>query len=87
MKAGGRVCRSGADIGLPQHLNAADPPSGAVGDHLVFQHMQPACQIGDRHFLIEAAGDGDHPGQAGYGLIAWLVLHGGWGAWLGVGTD
>ncbi len=29
-----------------------------------------------------AAGDGAHPGQAGYGLIAWLVLHGGWGAWL-----
>jgi lysophospholipase L1-like esterase len=24
----------------------------------------------------------DHPGQAGYGLIAWLVLHNGWGDWL-----
>jgi len=22
--------------------------------------------------------DGIHPGQAGYGLIAWLVLHHGW---------
>jgi acyl-CoA thioesterase-1 len=31
-----------------------------------------------------AAGDGVHPGQAGYGLIAWLVLHGGWHDWLGV---
>ena len=31
-----------------------------------------------------AAGDGLHPGQAGYGLIAWLVLHGGWYEWLGV---
>jgi acyl-CoA thioesterase I len=30
------------------------------------------------------AGDGYHPGQAGYGLIAWLVLHCGWGAWLGL---
>ena len=29
-----------------------------------------------------AAGDGMHPGQAGYGLIAWLVLHGGWRTWL-----
>ena len=29
-----------------------------------------------------AAGDGRHPGQAGYGLIAWLVLHGGWEHWL-----
>lgn len=29
-----------------------------------------------------AAGDGVHPGQAGYGLIAWLVLHAGWQEWL-----
>lgn len=34
-----------------------------------------------------AAGDGTHPGQAGYGLIAWLVLHGGWHAWLGIDTE
>lgn len=26
----------------------------------------------------------DHPGQAGYGLIAWLVLNGGWREWLRV---
>ena len=31
-----------------------------------------------------AAGDGEHPGQAGYGLLAWLVLHGGWYSWLGL---
>jgi lysophospholipase L1-like esterase len=24
----------------------------------------------------------NHPGQAGYGLIAWLVLHNGWADWL-----
>lgn len=30
------------------------------------------------------AGDGMHPGQAGYGLMAWLVLHGGWHDWLGL---
>ncbi|MGB5952802.1 MAG: GDSL-type esterase/lipase family protein [Ornithinimicrobium sp.] len=29
-----------------------------------------------------SAGDGTHPGQAGYGLIAWLVLHYGWHRWL-----
>lgn len=29
-----------------------------------------------------AAGDTVHPGQAGYGLIAWLVLNGGWAHWL-----
>jgi acyl-CoA thioesterase-1 len=31
-----------------------------------------------------ATGDGNHPGQAGYGLIAWLVLHCGWHSWLGL---
>ncbi|GAB7190403.1 GDSL-type esterase/lipase family protein [Kineococcus sp. NUM-3379] len=30
------------------------------------------------------AGDGVHPGQSGYGLLAWLVLHSGWYDWLGV---
>jgi hypothetical protein len=24
------------------------------------------------------------PGQAGYGLMAWLVLHTGWHQWLGL---
>ena len=27
------------------------------------------------------------PGQAGYGLMAWLVLHTGWHAWLGLPQD
>ncbi|MGL5910004.1 MAG: GDSL-type esterase/lipase family protein [Phycicoccus sp.] len=27
-----------------------------------------------------------HPGQAGYGLIAWLVLHNGWAEWLQITT-
>jgi acyl-CoA thioesterase I len=34
-----------------------------------------------------AAGDGSTPGQAGYGLMAWLVLHGGWHRWLGLPDD
>jgi acyl-CoA thioesterase-1 len=34
---------------------------------------------------LGASGDGIHPGQAGYGLIAWLVLHGGWDQWLDLG--
>jgi acyl-CoA thioesterase-1 len=41
----------------------------------------------DQWFADLAAGDGDHPGQAGYGLLTWLVLHGGWAGWLGVHTD
>lgn len=38
----------------------------------------------DQWYADLAAGDGEHPGQAGYGLMAWLVLHGGWYPWLGV---
>ena len=34
-----------------------------------------------------AGGDGVHPGQSGYGLMAWLVLHGGWHEWLGIPKD
>ena len=34
-----------------------------------------------------AAGDGILPGQAGYGMMAWLVLHTGWHAWLGLPDD
>ncbi len=34
-----------------------------------------------------AAGDGSCPGQAGYGLMAWLVLHSGWHHWLGLPDD
>jgi acyl-CoA thioesterase I len=30
------------------------------------------------------ADDGIHPDQAGYGLLAYLVLNGGWYSWLGV---
>jgi lysophospholipase L1-like esterase len=34
-----------------------------------------------------AGGDGVHPGQSGYGLLAWLVLHGGWHEWIGIPAD
>ena len=31
---------------------------------------------------LSSSRDARHPGQAGYGLLAWLVLHGGWESWL-----
>lgn len=31
---------------------------------------------------LNASADRVHPGQAGYGLIAWLVLHNGWYDWM-----
>ena len=34
-----------------------------------------------------ADGDGMTPGQTGYGLMAWLVLHTGWHRWLGLPDD
>lgn len=34
-----------------------------------------------------ASTDGTHPQQAGYGLLAWLVLHNGWHDWLGLPQD
>ena len=34
-----------------------------------------------------ASGDGRTPGQAGYGLMAWLVLHTGWHRYLGLPHD
>ncbi len=33
------------------------------------------------------ARDGVLPGQAGYGLLAWLVLHNGWHDWLGLASE
>ncbi len=32
----------------------------------------------------DLAANGGTPGQAGYGLMAWLVLHRGWFQWLGL---
>lgn len=37
----------------------------------------------DQWLADVAAGGGSHPGQAGHGLLAWLVLHTGWHEWLG----
>lgn len=47
--------------------------------HPLAQHEQWLADL--------AAGDGSLPGQAGYGLIAWLVLHSHWNTWLGLPED
>ena len=40
--------------------------------------------VGHEQWLsdVNASSDRVHPGQAGYGLIAWLVLHNGWNHWM-----
>lgn len=42
-----------------------------------------AALEGHDQWTADLARSGDRPGQTGYGLIAWLVLHGGFGTWLG----
>lgn len=43
----------------------------------LLEHDQWLSELG-------ASVDRRHPGQAGYGLLAWLVLHGGWEHWLAI---
>lgn len=38
--------------------------------------------LGHEQWRSDLAGNGGVPGQAGHGLIAWLVLHRGWFSWL-----
>ncbi|WP_029068449.1 GDSL-type esterase/lipase family protein [Jonesia quinghaiensis] len=41
----------------------------------------------DQWYSDLAVNAGPYPAQAGYGLIAWLVLHSGWYSWLGLPDD
>lgn len=66
--------------------------SGAFADvcqrrHVPYVDAHQALRAHDQWHADVAAGDGLHPGQAGYGLMAWLVLHTGWHAWLGVNPE
>jgi acyl-CoA thioesterase-1 len=40
--------------------------------------------VGRRPWLEQPFPDGVHPGQTGYGMLAYAVLNGGWYDWLGV---
>jgi hypothetical protein len=44
--------------------------------------------VSHEQWLADLAQNGSlYPGQAGYGLMAWLVLHSGWTSWLGLASD
>jgi acyl-CoA thioesterase I len=44
--------------------------------------------VNHEQWLADLAASGSvYPGQAGYGLMAWLVLHTGWYRWLGLPDD
>ncbi|GAA3051325.1 MULTISPECIES: GDSL-type esterase/lipase family protein [Actinomycetes] len=63
-------------------LNVAYQDVASRRSHVYVDTFSPLVQHDQwRHDL--AANDGA-PGQAGYGLIAWLVLHRGWFRWLGL---
>ncbi|GAA1171122.1 MULTISPECIES: GDSL-type esterase/lipase family protein [Nesterenkonia] len=63
-------------------LNTAYQDVASRRSHVYVDTLTPLVQHEQwRHDL--AANDGV-PGQAGYGLIAWLVLHRGWYQWLGL---
>ena len=66
--------------------------SGAYGDvaarrRVPFVDMYAPLATHDQWLGDLAAGDGLLPGQAGYGMMAWLVLHTGWHTWLGLPDD
>ena len=53
-----------------------------TGLPLIFHHEIDDLLGHDQWQADLAASPDGLPGQAGYGLIAWLVLHAGWQAWL-----
>lgn len=40
--------------------------------------------VNHQQWREDLTANGGHPGQAAYGLIAWLILHRGWHRWLGL---
>jgi hypothetical protein len=60
--------------------------SAAFGDvttrrkHVFVDTFTPL--LNHEQWRTDLAGNGGSPGQAGYGLLAWLVLHRGWYPWL-----
>ncbi len=78
-------------VGPPPHPDA-DPDkteelSNAFAD-VCFRRKIPYVETfaplrTHEQWLADFAEGGTHPGQAGYGLLAWLVLHHGWAKWIG----
>ncbi len=78
-------------VGPPPHPDA-DPDrteelSNAFAD-VCFRRRVPYVETyaslrSHEQWLADFAEGGTHPGQAGYGLLAWLVLHHGWARWIG----
>lgn len=82
----------GPPPGHPEDGDQIAERSGAYGDvaarrRVPFVDMYTPLATHDQWLGDLAAGDGLLPGQAGYGMMAWLVLHTGWNLWLGLPED
>ncbi|MCL2466153.1 MAG: GDSL-type esterase/lipase family protein [Micrococcales bacterium] len=71
------------------HLAALSAAFSDVADRRTIPYVETFAPLvaHDQWLADLASSDGSLPGQAGYGLIAWLVLHTGWHAWLGLPSD
>ncbi len=80
------VLRDGPDGALAEQVAPLSHALADVCDRRRVPYVDTYAAL-DGHADWErdlAASDGRVPGQAGYGLLAYLVLHGGWFPWLGV---
>ena len=62
-------------------LNAAYQDVSSRRSHVYVDTYRPLLQ--HEQWREDLSANRGRPGQAGYGLIAWLVLHRGWYQWLG----
>ena len=65
-------------------LNTAFADVTTRRKHLYVDTFSPL--LNHEQWRPDLAANGGTPGQAGYGLMAWLVLHRGWFQWLGMDT-
>lgn len=86
---GFRIMLAGPPPGRPEHNDAIAELSALCEESATRRAVPYIDMYGPlaRHeqWLADVAmGDDDLPRQAGYGLMAWLVLHSAWHEWLGI---
>ncbi|MBO3095832.1 GDSL-type esterase/lipase family protein [Cellulomonas dongxiuzhuiae] len=82
----------GPPPGAPHDGDRLAELSAALGDvaarrRVPYVDMYSPLAAHDQWLADMATSPHQLPGQAGYGLMAWLVLHTGWQAWLGLPDD
>lgn len=82
----------GPPPGRPEDAGRIEELSAAFADVTARRRVPYVDTFGPlahhEQWLADLAQNGSlYPGQAGYGLMAWLVLHTGWHAWLGLPAE